>query len=233
MNTIVSVESKAYAARDPDLKKMKKNKALTALLGLFLCILPTRAANEPDSEPNPQASAQPVDVSKPVFLQAGVIEHAHRLPAVDPNLQAGSVFNADAIPVAAPNNDWYWIPSWYAGTKHVDTETILQEYDYLSGRSATINRVVTNRQDLSIGFQSDRNGQIWEFKRAPYNTMVEGDSFFTTMLVRNRDPLKVGQDQVVIRLLQTSVNVDKRSRRIIKTLQEEQINTYTPVLRGL
>lgn len=216
---------------------MKIIGAVSVFLAAITAMTAARAADGVESgqyaQANSPAESTPVDVSKPVFLQGGVIEHAERLPAVDPNLQAGALFNAAAIPQPVPNNDWYWIPSWYAGTKHVDTETILQEYDYQSGRSATINRVVTNRQDLTIGFQSDRNGQIWEFKRAPYNTVVEGDSFFTTMLVRNRDPLKVEQAQVVVRLLQTSVSVDKRSRRILKTLQEEQINTYTPVSPGV
>lgn len=171
--------------------------------------------------------------SAPVFLQGFAEEHAEKLAPVDPQLQAGSVFNEQSIPQVQPNNEWYWIPSWYAGQKHVDTQTILQDYNFQTGQTTQPNRTVTNRQDLAIGFQADRNGQVWEFKRAPYNATVESDKLFTTMLVSKRDPLKVTQDCVVLRLLQTSVNVDKRSRRILKTLQEEQINTYTPGPNGV
>ena len=152
---------------------------------------------------------------------------------VDPQLQAGSVFNQQAIQQPQPNNEWYWIPSWYAGTKRVDSERILQDYNFRTGQMSQPNRVVTNRQQLSIGFQADKNGQVWEFKRAPYTTTVEGDGFFTTLMVKNRDPLKVTQDVVVLRLVQTSINVDQRSQRILKTMQEEQINTYTPGPNGV
>lgn len=177
-------------------------------------------------------AGQTQQAARPVFLQ-GFAEHSERLPSLAPQLQAGALFNAGTLNQAIPNNDWYWIPSWFAGQKHVETETVLQDYNFRTGQSININRVITNRQDLTIGFQQDRNGQIWEYKRAPYNTAVESDTFYTAMMVRNRDPLKVTQEMVVLRLLQTSVDVDKRSNRILKTLQEEQINTYLPVSPGL
>lgn len=170
--------------------------------------------------------------SQPVFLQ-GFAEHAEKLAPVEPQLQAGAVFTQQSLPPVQSNNQWYWIPSWYAGQKHVDTETILQDYSFRTGQMQNSNRVVTNRQDLAIGFQADKNGEVWEFNRAPYTTSVEGDKYFTTMYVRKRDPLKVTRDQVVVRLVQTSVNVDKRSRRILKTMQEEQINSYVPAGRGV
>ncbi|MBX9689848.1 MAG: hypothetical protein K2X27_24270 [Candidatus Obscuribacterales bacterium] len=167
------------------------------------------------------------------FLQGGVVEHAQRLEPVAPQLQAGAVFNAAALAPMQPNNDWYWIPSWYAGQKHVESEIILTETDLQSGRSIQLNRQVPIRQDLSIGFQADRNGQIWEFKRAPYTTRTDSGSYFTTLLVRNRDPLSVNQNQVILRMLETSILVDARTQRIIKSMQEEQINTYTPIAPGI
>jgi len=148
-------------------------------------------------------------------------------------LRAGEVFNQQSIPRLEPNNDWYWIPPWYAGQKHADSDTILEDYDFRTGQMFQPNRVIMNRQDLFIGFQQDRNGQIWEFKRAPYSTTVEGSTFFETMLVRNRDPLQVTADKVVVRLVQTAITVDKASQRILRTEQQEQINTYVPSAPGV
>ncbi len=178
------------------------------------------------------AQSNPAAPAPPLVLHGGAIVHAEALAPVEPQLQAGAVFNEQSLPKLQPNNDWYWIPSWFAGQKHLDSETILQDYNFQTGQTITPNRTVMNRQDLSIGFQQDRNGQIWEFKRAPYTTTAEGARSFTTMLVRNRDPLQVDQNRVVLRLVETSIIVDKKSRRIIKTMQEEQINTYVPAGPG-
>lgn len=78
----------------------------------------------------------------------------------------------------------------------------------------------------------DRSGRIWEFKRAPYTSTIDNGNKFTTTIVRSRDPIQVTENNVVIRMLETSVIVDKRSRRILRTMQEEQINYFTPVGQG-
>ncbi len=186
-----------------------------------------------DTSGQANQASQTAAAGAPVFLKGGAIIHAEALAPVAPQLQAGAVFTAQSIPKLQPNNDWYWIPAWFAGQKHLDSETILQDYNFRTGQTINPNRTIMNRQDLSIGFQQDRNGQIWEFKRAPYTTTIEGAKSSTTMVVRNRDPLKVDQNTVVLRLVETSVVVDKRSRRILKTMQEEQINTYVPAGPGI
>jgi hypothetical protein len=170
--------------------------------------------------------------SQPLVLQGG-IEHSERLQPVAPELQAGAIYNEQALPPIEPNNDWYWIPYWYSGLKHVDTETVLQDYDFNTGNVIRPDRVILNRQDLAIGFQADRNGQVWEFKRAPYRTTVEGDKVLSVMMVRNRDPLAVSQERVVVRLIQTCLTVDKYSRQIMKSEQTEQLNTYVPSAPGV
>lgn len=190
------------------------------------------AGLEPDSGSASGSGSVSGTEARPVFLQGGV-EHAERLDPVAPSLRAGAIFNQQALPAAMPNNDWYWIPFWFAGHKHVDYATILRDYDFQTGASVSPNKTVMSRQDLSIGFQADRNGQVWEFKRAPYSTTIERDSFFTTMMVSKREPIKITQDLVILRLVETSVNVDKSSQRILKTEQEEQINTYVPAGNGL
>jgi hypothetical protein len=176
--------------------------------------------------------AVPASKAPPLILRGGV-EHSERLDPVEPQLQAGAVFNAQAIPMREPNNEWYWIPSWYSGQKHADYETILSDYDFRSGTRVDSGKVITNRQDLSIGFQPDKNGQVWEFKRAPYTTTVEWDKYFQTMFVRVRDPIRVAPDSVIIRLVQTSVMVDKTTQRILNTQQQEQFNTYIPAGPGI
>lgn len=167
----------------------------------------------------------------PLILTGG-IEHSEKLDPVPPQLQTGAIFTPQAIPQLQPNNEWYWIPMWYAGQKHADYEVVLQDYDFRSGQSITPNRTIINRQDIAIGFQPDKNGQIWEFKRAPYQTVVDRGAFSQTMFVRIRDPLQVTANQVTIRLVQTSVMVDKQSQRILKTEQQEQINVYVPTAPG-
>ena len=212
-----------------------------AVLATIILSLPSLAQNElqpmqaqtdqsqvaPSSPGSGSAQAQ-TESPKPLILHGSAEMHAEALPPVDPSLQAGAFFNEQSVPKLQPNNDWYWIPSWYAGVKHIETQTILQDYDFRTGETLNAQRTVLNRQDLPIGFQMDRNGQIWEFKRAPYEATTDGGGNFTKTFVRSRDPMQVDQNVVVVKLVETSVLVDKRTNRIVRTLQEEQINTYTP-----
>lgn len=186
----------------------------------------TPGQSEAGSGQADQASA------KPLVLRGSAEMHAEALPPVDPSLQAGAFFNEQSIPKLQPNNDWYWIPSWYAGVKHIETQTILQDYDFRTGETINAQRTVLNRQDLPIGFQMDRNGQIWEFKRAPYEATTDSGGAFTKTFVRSREPMQVNQGVVVVKLVETSVMVNKQTNRIVRTLQEEQINTYTPLGGG-
>ncbi len=179
----------------------------------------------------PSASAG-VEQAKPLVLQGSAIVHAEAMAPVAPQLQAGVEFDEQAMPKLQPNNDWYPIPAWYAGYKHIETQTILQDYNFATGQRISPNRTVVNRQDLPIGFQIDRNGTIWEFKRAPYSSTTDGGNTLTTTIIRSRDPIQVTQSYVVIRMVETSVVVNKRNRRILRSMQEEQINTFTPAGQG-
>lgn len=198
-------------------------------------MLPVEDQSQPEQTQTPSSPAQPSDTAqapKPLVLRGSAEMHADALPPVDPSLQAGAMFNEQSIPKLQPNNDWYWIPSWYAGVKHIETQTILQDYDFRTGETVNAQRTVLNRQDLPIGFQRDRNGEIWEFKRAPYEATTDSGGNFTKTFVRSREPMQVNQGVVVVKLVETSVMVSKQTNRIVRTLQEEQINTYTPVGGG-
>ena len=213
---------------------------------------PATAASTPYSQqasPNPLSApcSQPVspaaqytqlpaskagEQAKPLVLQGSAIVHAEAMAPVAPQLQAGVEFDEQAMPKLQPNNDWYPIPAWYAGFKHIETQTILQDYNFATGQRISPNRTVVNRQDLPIGFQIDRNGTIWEFKRAPYSSTTDGGNTLTTTIIRSRDPVQVTQSYVVIRMVETSVVVNKRNKRILRSMQEEQINTFTPSGQG-
>lgn len=199
---------------------------------VLLCQLSLLMVHPARSQSEAASGSSTESTKKPLLLTGGV-EHSERLEPVAQALLPGSVFSNQSIPRVDPNNDWYWIPGWYAGQKHSDYERILQDVDFRSGQQITPNNLVTNRQDLFIGFQPDKNGQIWEYKRAPYTATVEADTNFQTMFVRVRDPVQVTADRVVIRLVQTSVVVDKSTRRILRTEQQEQFNTYVPVEQGV
>lgn len=220
-----SLYAQSSAAPDPSAASLQTMQAQTD----------SSSSSAPDSNSS-GSSSSPTDpqsaVAKPFVLRGSAEMHAEALPPVDPSLQAGSIYNEQNVPKLQPNNDWYWIPSWYAGVKHIETQTILQDYDFRTGETLNAQRTVLNRQDLPIGFQMDRNGQIWELKRAPYEATTDSGGAFTKTFVRSREPVQVSQSAVVVKLVETSVMVDKRTNRIVRTLQEEQINTYTPIGGG-
>ena len=179
-----------------------------------------------------QPQAEQPQATKPLVLQGSAEIHADALPPVDSRLQTGAIFDEQSLPKLQLNNDWYWIPSWYAGEKHLETQTIMEDYDFRTGETVNASRTILNRQDLAIGFQMDNEGNIWEYRRAPYTATTDGGGNFTKTFVRIRDPIEVNQNRVVVRLVETSVLVDKQTNRIKRSLQEEQLNTYTPAGQG-
>jgi hypothetical protein len=176
------------------------------------------------------ASAPP----KSTTLQGGV-NHAEELPGLDDALQVGKVYSDDLLLKSGTqsNNDWYYIPKWYAGVRHADDAFIVYRYNYVTGKSSTPMQKQLNRQDARAGYQRDRNGGIWDYKHVPAIQHVESDFCNAILYLRNVTPVSGSDDRLVVKYDEVSISLDKITNKILLVLQQEQINTITSPLPGV
>ena len=100
----------------------------------------------------PAASSQPVNPDsitqspKAQFLK-GEIEHQEKLPAIDPRLRIGKKFHPAKLTALTPNNEWFVVPSWFAGEWHQDEQTIVLLKNYRTGVIDSGRREIKNIGD--------------------------------------------------------------------------------------
>ncbi|MBS1999558.1 MAG: hypothetical protein JSS86_24700 [Cyanobacteria bacterium SZAS LIN-2] len=159
----------------------------------------------------------------------GGVEHAEELPGLDENLQVGRVYSDDLLmsPATQENNEWFLIPPWYAGVRHSEEAVIISRYEYATGRTTAPMQRQLNRQDSRSGYQVDRNGGIWDYKRVPSIQHVESDFCNAVLYIKEIKPISGSDSQLVIKYVEVSVSYEKRSKRILQVVQQEQINTIT------
>lgn len=205
------------------------------LFVIFFCVpcwaqtlTPQNPSADSESPPKPKDGA----VAK-TMLQ-GSVEHAESLPSLDESLKPGSKFNEDMLLKlgTSANNDWFWIPSWYAGKRHTDEALIVYRYDFRTGTASTPMQRQLERQDSISGYQSDRNGEIWDFKNIPFIQHVDSGLVRAVLYIKNMAPLVVSRSQIVLKYEEVSITYSPRSRKIIEVVQQEQINTISPLAAG-
>lgn len=185
------------------------------------------------SPPTKDSTSASPDTPKPI-LQGGV-EHSEQLSSLDESLKPGSVFDESVLskPNATANNDWFWIPDWYAGKRHTEDILIVFRHDYVTGLSTTPMQRQQERQDSVSGHQRDRNGDIWEFKNAPFIQHVESGLELAVLYIKSMEPISISRSQVVLRYEVVSISYSRKGHIILSVVQQEQINNLTPVQPGL
>ncbi|HEY9754761.1 MAG TPA: hypothetical protein V6C97_06360 [Oculatellaceae cyanobacterium] len=161
-------------------------------------------------------------------LQGGV-NHSEQLPSLQESLRPGSDYSDDLLLKSGieTNDLWYYIPAWYAGTRHVDDNFIFYRYDYKTKEETQPMLRQLNRQDSTAGCLRDRKGGIWDFKHTPIIQHVESDRVNAVLFVRRFTPLAGNEDRLVLKYDEISVSIDKKSNKIVEVTQQEQINTVT------
>lgn len=161
-------------------------------------------------------------------LQGG-IEHRKKLPKVDERLQVGALFRADMLPDMQPVNDWFRIPSWFAGTWSIETKKVTSVEDFKSGLKEQPNQTIRNKWQGTRGFQRDRKGDIWEYKNVPSVERVDTEDAVDYKLIKGYEPLEVNSGSVLRRKTVTSISVSKLTGRITKISQLETVQKSTPL----
>ncbi len=173
-----------------------------------------------------------VKATQQKFVLQGQVNHSEHLPSLGDNLQAGVSFDPNALPQAKYESNWFKIPSWFAGTFETNESTVEYIKDYATGRSSRPNQTVASRGQELHGFQQDSHGDIWHFYVKSGSSKSEQAGHITFNNIDWYGPELVSKDRVVVKVLATSLIVDKRTGVIVDSYRREDIKTYEPDGQG-
>jgi hypothetical protein len=207
---------------------------------LIILVMPQIAISQPAASQvvEPAASTpKPVGAdsssSKPPLQ--GSIEHSETLPGLSERLKPGSKYKDELLLELGTeaNNDWYWIPKWYAGKRHAEEALILFRHDFNTGISSTPMQRQLERQDSVSGYQLDREGDIWDLKKTRFIQHIDSGAALAVLYVKNMTPLAISNSQLVLKYDELSITYSKRDHKILEVVQQEQINKLAPIQPGL
>ncbi|HEY9775438.1 MAG TPA: hypothetical protein V6C81_16850 [Planktothrix sp.] len=159
------------------------------------------------------------------------IQHTERMPSVDPALKAGAQFNLSATE-EEPQNFWVRIPDWLAGTWLVETETRVYHHDYRANTTDNSVMPFKARSRFTYGKQTDRKGGIWHFLGVPYCSATDFPTFTEYHQVASKQCLDGSPTHISMRTHFTVIRVNKTTRKVTETFQQESITTYTRAAPG-
>ncbi len=176
------------------------------------------------------ATAATARTSKP--LQGG-IEHDERLPAVSPQFNIGATIDPTALMSETPNNEWFQIPDWFAGTWHADEQTRLSAHDFESEQTDNTPMKIKESSSTVYGTQRDKKGQIWNYIKVPRTEkQVLAHGAIAYDQATREDALQSDSTQVILKYLYDQLTVSKKDQ-IESVIQIQAINTYSPLQDGL
>lgn len=193
-------------------------------IGCFVCAV--LFASSPSNSESPASDLRTTNTASKLKM---LEPHADSLPPVHEQLRAGVTFNKSLLPGGSFQNYWYKIPSWFAGVRSCEERTTLSVFDY---NTNALDQTVTNTDFHSSafsGFQKDKAGNIWEFKRPPYWIEIDrGDSILCNC-VNVTEPIEIKDDTVELKFVYNSLVIDKATWAISTSSQSESMNLYTKI----
>lgn len=156
-------------------------------------------------------------------LSKEMLKHLSVLPRVNPQLRPGIIFSDTSLPRTDTNEGWYWIPKWKAGKWHRETQKVTNEQE---------TRTMISRADNFRGWQTDKNGEIWEYYQEPYKQTIDGGNAIALKILHGSKPIAISEKQVIYRMTGTTIEIEKRTKRIVRVYQTEEIIRDLPLSDG-
>jgi hypothetical protein len=165
-------------------------------------------------------------------LQGGV-NLDETLPPLPNQYQVGNQFDESNLQSLTPDNQWFPIPSWFAGTWHSESKSVNYVQDCKSGASSTPNTVVKEVSDAVHGQQKDKTGQVWDFIEIPHTRKVGISRGTAYLRALREDVVQTDPAQVVLKFLSNQITIDDHKQQIATSYQVQQLGTYVPLEDGL
>jgi len=181
----------------------------------------------------PGQSAKPAQAPQPTkFMLKGQVEHSDRLPPTAEELRPGADFRASSIPTVRETSEWYRIPAWFAGNFAVEQSVVSKSYTFLTGQTTFLNKRLKTQAEESHGFQKDAHGDIWHLSTTSGTSSSQDQSRYIYNIVQWYGPEEINEGRVVMRILATTVVVNKQTRKVEDVIRREDIKSYVPLNPG-
>lgn len=226
----LTAEAKTLAKPKPKAATVKQQKpsTLKPMSGAQMDVYVPAPVLAPKRPSHSSEFSNSVAPAKPRMLE-GSAEHAETLPAEDSRFAAGSVFDASSLPEFKSGNNWFWLPTWFAGNYKTDTLTRVYRYDYRTGKTDVARNTAVFRRTEKWGWQQDRLGGVWQFDNTPYQKEVDRGPSKEIQLCKERVPVRITNDSATLRFRITAIIINRETEKIEWTIQSEFLQTYTLV----
>lgn len=171
------------------------------------------------------ASAEP-------FILQGKVEHSTKVNPLAVGLRTGDQFQESKFKEPRYASSWFMIPAWFAGQFQVDENVITKIEDCRSGKIQRPNQAVSNYGRELHGFQKDAQNQIWHFYVESGTSKSEQLRQITYNNIDWYGPVRIDKKRVIMRIMATSLLVDRTSGVIVDSFRREDIKTYEPYEPG-
>lgn len=166
---------------------------------------------------------------KRVLLEGG-IKLSDQLPPIDQSLRAGATITESTIKkleAIEPDNEWSRIPNWAGGGWKKRAQSNYYHYNYqFKSKDFSVDSF-NYRASEGLGYQTDRQGNLWEWDRAHCWTKAETDEAYVLDYHRSLKTTYKDETEFVEHFVSTRVLVDKVNMKVVKSYQTESIQHYT------
>ncbi|CAN5602178.1 hypothetical protein BH10CYA1_BH10CYA1_11490 [soil metagenome] len=172
------------------------------------------------------------NTQRPTTLQAEV-NHDETLPRVPEQYQIGNQLDTAKLQAEMPDNTWFPIPNWLAGSWHSESKLIDYVQDCKTGASMAPHMVVKEVGSTIHGHQRDKSGRIWEFIQIPHLRKIGLANGTAYVRAVKEDVIATDLSAVIVKVLSNQITVSEKNQQIVASNQVQQIGTYTPLDDGL
>jgi hypothetical protein len=205
---------------------MKISSWLVSLVILAVCATPALADEAPPTPGSPAAVEPTPPVKSPL---QGSIQHSEAVAPLPLEYAPGAKLDEQSLPKLTPENRWYPIPNWIAGTWQYKTETVTYLRAFDKKKYPQTPFTLHNEFQRTYGYQKDRTGQIWDYLKAPYRYQAKLDGGLIGYVTDGTvDISKATNEEVVRKVFGNGAVVDPESQQIVLTNQKECFTRYTP-----
>jgi len=196
------------------------------LLLAVSCMAPTRAD---DLQPTQNATAMAVEAAPPekAPLQ-GSVRHSETVAPIPLQYGPGAKMDEQSLPKLIPENRWYPVPNWLAGTWQFKTETVTFLRSFDKKQYPPVPFTLHNEFQKTYGYQKDKSGQVWDYLKAPFRHKAKLDGGLVGYVTEGTlEVVKSNNEEVLRRLTGVDSIVDSESQAIVLTNQKECFNRLT------
>lgn len=181
----------------------------------------------------PVTSVAAQNTQRPIAPLQAEINHDETLPRVPDQYQVGNQLDTTQLQAQTPDNNWFPIPNWLAGSWHSETKLIDYVQDCKTGATMSPHVVVKEVGTAVHGHQRDKTGRIWEFIQIPHMRKVGLANGTAYVRAVKEDVIATDPSAVIVKVLSNQITVSDKNQQIVASNQVQQIGTYTPLDEGL